>query len=552
MSESVKDEAAKIKLRYLERVIGQAFYEGAKPANISMYLTQQGIQNPDAWITKVTQKKITPLLGAIELKNLGGRDEFRALFHITTPIEESVKPENPYTELGDAEHFAKHYADDLRYDYRRGRWLISDETTGLWIPDSVERVIGYAARSVRSRQKLAVKINDRNERTEALKWTLAGESRSRLNNVLALSQALDPIANDGDGWDGDPFLLGCPNGVVDLRTGILRRALPAEHVSQRTMVPYDPTATCPLWLATLDGIFASTDIIESQLMVAFAQRAFGYSATGDCREECCFFAWGEGSNGKGTLMNAIGEILHDYTDDMPYSTLEKSIHGSGIPTDVAKLAGKRFITCSEANEFKLNESRLKALTGRDPMTARFLNQDFFTFRPIGKIWIATNNKPRIIGLDDGIWRRIFLIPFNNQFLGRQKNDQLKDQLRLERAGILNWLVQGVMMWLKEGLNPPATVLAATASYREESDPLTPFVEARCTLDQTSTCRAGAAWNEYQEFCRDNRLDEGVRLSDKMFHKLMRKRFGHNVNRAGQASYSGIGILVREKGAEPQF
>ena len=176
-------------------------------------------------------------------------------------------------------------------------------------------------------------------------------------------------------------------------------------------------------------------------MIAFMQRALGYSITGDCREECCFFTWGDGGNGKGTVMNTLGWLFGDYTDDMPYSTLERSERGSGIPNDVAKLAGKRFITCAEVNEFNLNEARLKALTGRDPMTARFLHHEFFTFIPVCKIWIATNNKPKIVGQDDGIWRRIHLIPFTQKFEGRE-NKQLKDQLREELPGILNWIIAG--------------------------------------------------------------------------------------------------------------
>jgi P4 family phage/plasmid primase-like protien len=380
----LKQESAKIQLRFLERVIGQAYKEGASVASIDAYLATQGVQDPDIWRARVEAKKITPMLGAQEFKNIGGRDAFRALFNLDPApvvVAPSVQSDYPHTEMGDAECFAHLNADDLRYDHRQGRWLISDEHTGLWI--------------------------------------------------------------------------------------------------------------------------------------------LGYSITGDCREECCFFAYGEGANGKGTIMNTVGWLLGDYRDDMPYATLEKNIYSSqGIPNDIAKLAGKRYVTCAEVQEFSINESRLKALTGRDPMTARFLNQEFFTFEPVCKIWIATNNKPRITGQDDGIWRRIHLIPFTNKFEGVNKDDTIKDRLRLEGPGILNWLVRGTQLWIDQGLNPPACVKAATEEYRLESDLLTPFVEQRCVIAPSARVQASHAWNEYQNFSQM----QDDRMSDKAFHKAMKKRF----------------------------
>lgn len=546
----LKQESAKIQLRFLERVIGQAFQEGATVEAIDAYLATQGVTDPDIWRARVEARKITPLLGAIELRHLGGRDQFRTIFGLTPApvvVAPSVQSDYPHTEMGDAECFAHLNADDLRFDHRQGRWLISDETTGLWIPDAMERVIALARDASRYRQAKALTIDDIHERKTALLWAAKGESRSRLSNTLALAQALPPLADDGEHWDDDPWLLGCLNGVVDLRTGLLRRATPEERITLRCRVEYDPAATCPLWLSTLQGVFAHEDQEESQRVIDFVQRALGYSITGDCSEECCFFAWGDGANGKGTIMNTVGWLLHYYTDDMPYSTLERSIHGGGIPNDVAKIAGKRFITCAEINEFTLNESRLKALTGRDPMTARFLNQEFFTFIPVGKIWIATNNKPRVTGQDDGIWRRIHLIPFTNTFVGPNKNGKLKDQLKeRELPGILTWLVRGAMLWMERGLDPPDTVKVATESYRQESDPLTQFLEACCVIQEGVKAQAAGIWSEYQRYTTGH--DDLMRLTDKAFHKAMSRRFRKDIERVGvnrspQSFYYGVGLMV---------
>lgn len=551
----LKQESAKIQLRFLERVIGQAYKEGASVASIDAYLATQGVQDPDIWRARVEAKKITPMLGAQEFKNIGGRDAFRALFNLDPApvvVAPSVQSDYPHTEMGDAECFAHLNADDLRYDHRQGRWLISDEHTGLWIPDAMERIVGLARDCSRYRQAKAMTIEDQHERKSALLWAAKGESRSRLNNMLALAQALPPLADDGTRWDEDPWLLGCQNGVIDLRAGTVRKALPEERVTQRVRVSYDPAVTSQVWLSTLQGVFHQEDQVETDAVIDFVQRSLGYSITGDCREECCFFAWGDGANGKGTVMNTVGWCMLDYTDDMPYSTLERSIHGGGIPNDVAKLAGKRFVTCTELNEFTLNESRLKALTGRDPMTARFLNQEFFTFMPVCKIWIATNNKPRVTGQDDGIWRRIYLIPFTNAFLGKNKDPLLKDRLKEhELQGVLTWLVEGARKWMVDGLKPPKTVMVATEEYRQESDPCTQFLNSRCVVQEGAKCVAHVLWSEYQRFTAG--ADDLFKLSDKAFHKAMNRRFQkveqRGESRQRQQVYVGVGLI--EQGQDRQ-
>jgi P4 family phage/plasmid primase-like protien len=460
----------------------------------------------------------------------------------------------PLTEYGDAESLADGYGDVLRYDHRQGRWLVSDETSGIWIPDPVEQLTQLCAEMMRTRQREALTITNTVKKTAAIKWAIRGESKARLTNALALARSVPPIADEGDHWDEDPFLLGVQNGVIDLRTGRWRKATPADRVTMRVRTSYDPSATCPKWMKTLDDIFAPQDLFTADAsaatadarhsMIGFLQRALGYSITGDCREECCFFTWGDGCNGKGTVMNTVAWLFGDYTDDMPYSTLERSERGSGIPNDIAKLVGKRFITCAEVNEFKLNEARLKALTGRDPMTARFLNHEFFTFIPVCKIWIATNHKPKIVGQDDGIWRRIHLIPFTQTFEGRE-NKQLKDELRGELPGILNWILTGAALWLRDGLNPPDTVTAATKAYRQESNPITPFVEACCVvgkdLQGKDLCvQAKLAFDAYEKFCGGQR-----RLSDKSFYKAMAQRFEkqelRGKSRQRQMFYMGVGL-----------
>jgi P4 family phage/plasmid primase-like protien len=467
-------------------------------------------------------------------------EEVRAIAHSVSRYEPGHRLlQFPFTEAGDAECFAFVHGDRARFDHRKGRWLLREES-GIWAPDPIKRLNRLAVETTRERQRLALDITDADQKKRAITWAIKGESRGRLDNALELAKAVAPIADDGSNWDRDAFLLGVQNGVVDLRTGAFRLAAAEDRITMRTRVAFDKKAECPRWERTLADIFGG-----DAEMVSFVRRAVGYSITGDCREECVFFLWGDGRNGKGTVMNTLGWLLGDYADDMPYSTLEKSKHGGGIPNDVAKLDGKRFVTCSEVNEFELNEQRLKTLTGRDPVTARFLNREFFTFVPACKIWVATNNKPKIVGQDDGVWSRIRLVPFTQSFLGRE-NKSLKDQLRDELPGILNWAIGGAQAWLAEGLNPPAPVVEATAEYRGESDPITPFIDARLTLSNPGAeTPAAVMFNVYENWCVEGRLPPWQRLSDKQFHRAMRRRF-HRVEKRGRSSYVGVGILVQHE------
>jgi P4 family phage/plasmid primase-like protien len=464
----------------------------------------------------------------------------------------------PLTESGDAELFAADNSEIVRFDFRQERWLVSEESSGIWVPDPTEHLTRMVVAVMRKRQRDALVMEDRTDKKKVFTWAMSGESRSRITNTLALARSVPPIADTGDTWDVDPFLLGVQNGVIDLRTGEHRKATPEDRVTMRVRVAFDPAATCPLWERTLSQIFpdppavqppASADLLtdhhpptaspaEPGHMVAFLKRALGYSITGDCREECCFFAWGEGSNGKGTIMNTLGWLLADYYDDLPMSTLERAGNNGKIPNDLAKMSGRRFITCSEVNEFALNEARLKALTGRDPITARFLHKEFFTFIPVGKIWIATNNKPKVIGQDDGIWRRIHLIPFTQQFLGRE-NKALKDQLRSELPGILNWILEGTRIWLRDGLQPPDEVRAATAAYRQESNPITPFVEACCVVGSSMMLQAAHGYSAYREYCAEIDAEPWKRLTEKAWNKAMRMVFKTEEKR--QVFFLGVGL-----------
>jgi putative DNA primase/helicase len=447
----------------------------------------------------------------------------------------------PNTETGDAEFFASAGADVVRYDHRRKRWLIIDRPTGIWLRDDVSLLTEMMKGVSRERQRRAQDISDTEKKKKAFNWALGGESRSRITNALALAQSVRPIADRGDGWDLDPWLLGCPNGVVDLRTGELRLALPDERVTMRTRMAFDADAACPLFERTVRDIFVDDEL------VAYMQRALGYSLTADCREECFFLCWGNGSNGKGVLMKTVGWILGDYADDLPFSALELSDRSS-IPNDIAKLVDKRFVTASETNAVLLNESRIKALTGRDPITARFLHQEFFTFEPVAKFWLAANEKPQVRDTSDGFWRRVHTIPFTQSFVDRA-DLTLKDRLREEGPGILAWMVRGCLAWQRDGLQPPAAVVEATKEYRAETHQVGRFIRERCTEQLTASVPAGDLLKAYQGWCFGQ--GEQPQFNRTTFDVEMKKRFVVTT-KGNRVHYGGVGLLTEGGGHDDRF
>lgn len=432
----------------------------------------------------------------------------------------------PTTETGDAEFFAACNAESVRYDHRRGRWLFFEGH--IWVPQADGELFRRALEAVRARQRAAVGDKERG------KWAFGGEARKRQNNLLALAQNIKPIADAGDSWDLDPWLLGAPNGVVDLRSGTLRPGSADDRITMRVRAPFHADAACPLFDNTVAEIFQ-----HDADLVAYFDRYVGYSLTADCREESLAFCWGGGANGKGTLMNTIGWLLGDYADDLPFSAFELQSR-AGIPNDIAKIVNKRFITASETGEtHRLNEARVKALTGRDPITARFLHKEFFTFQPVAKFWLATNHKPEVRDDSEGFWRRLHLIPFEASFVGRE-DKTLKDRLRAEGSGILARAVRGCLAWQHQGLNPPQVVRDATKAYRADSMPLAQFLDECCVLEDGAEASFSELFNLYRSWAGRERLGKH------QFGAALRQLFRTNesdVQRSGHKQLLFLGVKL---------
>jgi len=439
----------------------------------------------------------------------------------------------PRTDAGNGEHFARRYANEVRYDYRRGRWLVW--ANHWWRDDDRGRVRRLAKEVARERYLEAVDITDPDERTREAKFAIGSENRGRAEAMLLAAQSEPPIADAGDRWNEDRFLLGVGNGVVDLRSGDLRAGLPEDRITLRTPVTLDLGAACPRWNRFLDEIFGGdTELIE------YIGRAIGYSLTGDVSEQCVFWCWGAGANGKTVLLTILRELAGDYAANTPFATFELRDRAT-IPNDLAALVGRRLVTAAETRDgVRLNEARLKAMSGGDPLTARFLYRELFTFEPVSKIWLAFNHKPRVGDDSYGFWRRVRLIPFGHQF-DDDRDEHLVEKLRAELPAILAWAVRQALSWQAHGLVPPAAVASATAAFRLESDPLAEFLVEKCLTGPGATAKAAALYHAYRAWALDEGVGKDDMLTGTAFGRRLGAKFEKKPSKQGNV-YLGIGLL----------
>ena len=450
----------------------------------------------------------------------------------TTPIDPVPVSRFHLTDTGNAEAFAARHGRNVRFDHRRQRWLLW--RGHRWRPDTDAGIYRLAKSAMRERLRRAAAIDDPEQREKEARHALASESRSRIEAMLCLAQAEYPIADAGERWDVDPMVLCVPNGVINLRTGTLRSGKHEDGLTMSAGVPFDPQAPSPRWMRFLEELFNA-----DQALISFVHRAVGYSLTGVTTEQCLFLCYGTGANGKTSLLQALRYALGDYALNTPFSTVE--LHQrAAIPNDLAALVNRRFVTASETNDgTRLNEARVKALSGCDPITARFLHAEFFTFQPVGKFWLSVNHRPIIRDDSHGFWRRIRLIPFTQRFA---INPTLADELRAEAPGILAWAVRGCRDWQRDGLTPPPAVLAATREYERDSDQLAGFLEDACELQANAEVGATELFEHYKQWAERHGLSDSERLTVAMLGRKMTERFERGHTRAGKV-YKGLARRV---------
>ncbi len=386
------------------------------------------------------------------------------------------------TEDSAAIRFRELYCTSLRYCHDTGAWFEWDGSA--WRQNRTQLAFQWA-------RELARDLSE-NEPAK-MRYTLSKTSFA--SGVERFARADPVFAVTSDAWDRDPWLLGTPGGTVDLRTGHLRPADQADDITKLTAVAPLADAECPLWLTFLDQAAGS----DGEL-IRFLQQWCGYALTGITREHALVFVYGPGGNGKSVFLNVLTAILAAYARTAAMDTFTAS-KGDRHPTDMAMLRGARLVTASETEEgHAWAESRIKQLTGGDPVTARFMRQDFFTFTPSFKLTIVGNHQPVLRNVDDAARRRFNIAPFTRK--PAKPDRHLEEKLKAEWPGILRWAIKGCLDWQEHGLVRPASVVDATDAYFAEQDLFKQWLADECELDlgneykSETTAELFASWTAY--------------------------------------------------------
>lgn len=443
------------------------------------------------------------------------------------------------SDTGNALRLLRHFGKDMVFIPAMG-WHVYDGAR--WTEDTGNAAVTTMAQRTAKRIFHEVRFQaDDDDRKKRAKHAVSSQNTNKIKGMITM--AAPHIQVSADDLDGDPHKFNALNGTIDLRTGKLFSHDRHDLITKMVPIEYDPQARCPTWERMIADVFD-----HNHHILGYFQRAIGYSLTGLTSEQCLFIQHGSGSNGKSTIQTVMTWLTGDYHRNTPPSTFLAKKNEGGIPNDVARLKGARLVTASETEKDKsINESLIKQVTGGDTITARFLNKEFFDFRPQFKLWMATNHKPKIEGQDPAIWRRVHLIPYLVKFVkaadhGGDKDprpladDKLMGKLMIERPGILAWAVRGCKEWIENGLNPPGDVLDATKAYRNEQDLLFDFVNECCIVGPENSCTAKNLWMAYSIYCASVGTEA---VTKRYFFNLIKERDG--VKRQSERFFYGIGL-----------
>lgn len=432
----------------------------------------------------------------------------------------------PLSEMGNAERIIAKHGDNLFHIEKAG-WRIWDGKR--WTEDYSSRIEVWASQTLRELFK---------GEEQHRKWAKTCERRNTRMNSIKDAEPMRRIKRTD--FDYDPNLFNCKNGVIDTKDG---KVLPHSRdfmMTQISPVEYDPFAKAPVWDAFLESIFKDEFGNTDYDLIKYIQKAIGYGLTGETSEQVMFFLIGGGRNGKSTFINTIQHIMGDYAKQTNTDTFIKKQSQSAANNDIARLHGSRFVSAVESEEGQqLSESLVKQLTGGEKISARFLQQEFFEFTPQFKIYFTSNHKPIVRGTDEGIWRRIRIIPFNVTIPKEDIDKRLTEKLTNEMPGILNWMIKGALMWRKEGLGTTKAVDVSSQEYKSEMDMIEPFLKAECFLADNAKIEAKELYKKYEQYCFE--YGDFATKNRTFYRMLESKGFKKKTGAKNRVYIQGIGL-----------
>jgi putative DNA primase/helicase len=454
-------------------------------------------------------------------------------------------PVRPFTEFGLGERFVDQHKADVRYEPTWDAWItwtgaywnqvagdnlvqgrvvqtirtITDEArphyAEYWLAKELFESVRDDA-NISNEVKAAAEFDyeEKKELIEGIRaFALKSETAKKVAAATSLARSQPEVVADFSMFNHNPWLLNFRNGTLDLRTGTLQPHARRDYITRILPFEFDPKAKCPLF-----DTFLNNCMQDNQHMVNFLWRALGYSACGVTDEQKMFFCHGDGANGKSTFLGLMLELFGQggsgYGFAANSSNMLTAKGQDKHETWRMDMHGKRFVASLEVDEGRsLAESLIKELTGGDTITGRKMRQDNWSYKPEFTLWLAINHLPHVRGTDEGIWRRLVVIEFLASFKSAP-DKEMPRKLLAEAPGIWARIAQEARAWCRDGLLVPKEVLAATAAYREEQDPLKDLVEKWCVVEATGTVERAALWAAYEEHSTDTKT--------KTFHE--RKRF----------------------------
>lgn len=450
----------------------------------------------------------------------------------------AVVPEHTLAHSDDANALSlvDRYGHILRHCSDRGRWYAWDGHVWAECPRAAGPAREYAKRIAR-----ALPENDRKD----------VDHKKRSLSAIGISAMLTQAASDSrvsvpyTALDAHPWDLNTPGGIVDLRTGILGPSDPTRLHTRSTLCTPDFDADRTVWLKFLDTTFNG-----DRQLIDYLQRLVGYSAVGEVHAHVLPYCHGSGGNGKGVFLEACVKVLGGYATTAPAGFLMAKMN-PGHETEVARLAGARMVLCSEVNDDdRFDEARVKLLTGGDTLTARFMQQDHFTFTPTHHLWAMGNHQPHVRAGGRAFWRRLRLIPFLHEVPAEDVIDDLQGIIASQHgAAVLAWIVEGAVAYHRHGLQEPDVVKAATGEYAHDQDTVTRFLDEMCRIGggEYVTIKVGIVRSAYENWCAETG-DEPV--SAKAFGMALRRHGIESKRTKTARMYVGLAMLGDEENASP--
>jgi putative DNA primase/helicase len=396
------------------------------------------------------------------------------------------------------------------FEHRSNSWYV--ERNGIWQRDE---------------------LRETTRAVQILCETIGGPfaTLKKVKAVEELARSAPGIACTTDDFDREPYLLGTPRGLIDLRTGDVLPPDPGQRITMSTAVEMDRSCKTPLWHEFLKQV--TGDDIPT---IRFLQSWFGYCLTGDTREQKMVFAYGAGRNGKGVATRVVTEIMGTYAHRARTETFTAGMQGHA--TEMAAMRGTRLVHCSETERGKSwAEGRIKEVTGGDRLRANFMRQDFFEFQPEFKLFVIGNYEPAIATADPAMRNRFYVVPFDQEFTAEKGNlDQhLYDKLKSEWPGILAWLVDGCLFWQEHGLVAPDKVRAATDAYFERQDVFAQWLAQETVAGAGLSDHQGRLFGSWTSFAKENGEEPGTS-----------KTFAERLERAGFKKKDAFALVPGSK------